>query len=256
MKLRKSLFVSFVLHLSVFLLLSFWVTRNQFSSGKPSLVTVEYVSGGFTEPIEENKGQPKKKSIPAKKAEKPVKKVSSQKNIAKTSDNKAKTDVSDRAKEIQKQREIEAAEELKKKMAEEAEKKKLGQELGKIEGDVDKALEDSEEETGGAKNKSGVAGGDPLSGVEWRVKPRKTLFFPNIESKIPPRYKTKGMSYALKAKISFDKNGLAVKVDIIQSSGDPAIDSIFFSELRKIRVEAIHENRIDEISKTFTISLK
>ncbi len=155
------------------------------------------------------------------------------------------------------------------------EKKSVNKELSQIAGDIDKALKESEGQGVSVSGKeNGVTGGtgagkagtggfgmpsggeDPLSGVNWSSKPRKTVFFPDIQSKIPDEYKIKGMSYSITAKIAFDRNGLAIRVDIVRSSGDPIIDRIFFTELKKIRIESIDENRIDEISKSFSINLK
>lgn len=97
---------------------------------------------------------------------------------------------------------------------------------------------------------------DPLNDAAWSTKPRKTLFFPDIQSKIPAEYQKKGMGYSVKVKIAFDMNGLAVRVDLLESSGDAVIDNLFLTELRKIRVEPSSTPGIDEISKTFTISVK
>jgi hypothetical protein len=134
------------------------------------------------------------------------------------------------------------------------------QELNQVSYNIDQILN----ETGDTKNKTGLGnnsegtmpGGDPLSGANWTSQPRKTLSYPDIQSKIPDKYKKKGLSYSLTAKIDFDRNGLAVFVDIINSSGDSGIDNILFTELHKIRVEPIQENIIVEITKVFTINLK
>lgn len=100
------------------------------------------------------------------------------------------------------------------------------------------------------------AGGDPLSDASWSAAPRKTIFFPDIESAIPAEYRQRGMSYEVRVRISFDKNGYATQVDLLQSSGDTTIDNLFLRELRKIRVEEISANRTDTVTKTFKISLR
>ncbi len=120
--------------------------------------------------------------------------------------------------------------------------------------DISKILD--EDGNNSSKNNSAVPDNDPLKGADWSAAPRKTLFFPDIASKIPEEYKKKGQNYIIKMRISFDKNGLAVKTEIIRTSGDPMIDSIFQTELRKIKVEAINRERVDEVVKTFTISVK
>jgi len=136
----------------------------------------------------------------------------------------------------------------------------INKQMKDVSDNVDQILnEDSTASTGNKGNGNGVDNfikGDPLSDAEWSAQPRKTVFFPDIQSKIPPQYKKKGMGYSITAKIAFDKNGLAIRADITKSSGDPNIDSVFFSELKKIRIESVSEDRIDEIVKTFTISLK
>lgn len=135
---------------------------------------------------------------------------------------------------------------------------RINRELDQVAGDVDKALNENTEGTGkeNAALRSGTGGNDPLGDAGWSLRPRKTVYFPNIQSKIPERYKKKGLSYSLTARIAFDKNGLAARVDIASSSGDPNIDNIFFTELKKVRVEPIAENRMDVITKRFSISLK
>jgi hypothetical protein len=140
-------------------------------------------------------------------------------------------------------------------VSKEAKEEKLKEELKQITGDIDKALDEVEKATPG-ESKKGISSGDPLSDATWSVKPRRTLFFPDIQSKIPDKYKKKGLSYSITVRIAFDKNGLATRVEIVSSSGDPKIDSIFNNELRKIRVESIPESRTDEITKTFKISLR
>lgn len=137
----------------------------------------------------------------------------------------------------------------------------MSRETGPSSAPASDALSDSIDEALAADNPEGtgvnpVTKGDPLGDAQWSDRPRKTLFFPDIESKIPTQYRKKGMGYSITARIRFDKNGLATQVDIISSSGEAAIDSLFYAELRKIRVEAVTSDRTDEITKTFTISVK
>ncbi len=153
------------------------------------------------------------------------------------------------------------------------ENSKINKELSAISGNIDKVLEEntvqSDQQAGYTAGSGTGQGGfgtgygsnpygsnDPLGGAKWSLKPRKTVFFPDIQSKIPDEYKKKGMSYSITARMVFDNNGLAIRVDIIRSSGDPDIDRIFFSELKKIRVEPVNDYKTDEITKTFSINLK
>jgi outer membrane biosynthesis protein TonB len=129
------------------------------------------------------------------------------------------------------------------------------QEINKLFGDIEKALEQGGSASSIGGNGSDLSG-DPLSDASWGSRPRKTTFFPDIQSKIPDQYKRKGLNYSITVRLTFDKNGLASMVEIITSSGDPAIDSIFNEELRKIRVEPIDVDRIDKVTKIFKISLK
>ena len=130
-------------------------------------------------------------------------------------------------------------------------------ELDDLSGDIDLALNDGRDkgkETGDPGEL--ISGGDPLSDAKWSSKPRKTLYYPDIQSKIPDSYRKKGLSYSLQAVIVFDKNGLAVKVDIIKSSGDHTIDALFEKELKKVRIEPVNESRLVEISKVFLVNVR
>ncbi len=129
-------------------------------------------------------------------------------------------------------------------------KRKIDREMKDIFG----ALEQGNPSSEGLKGIS--PSGDPLGDASWSSKPRKTTFFPDIQSKIPENYKKKGLSYSITVKLTFDKNGLASGAEIVSSSGDSEIDSIFATELRKVRVEPIDEDRNDVIIKVFKISLK
>jgi outer membrane biosynthesis protein TonB len=98
--------------------------------------------------------------------------------------------------------------------------------------------------------------GDPLSDATWQARPRKTLFFPDLESKIPEEFRRRGMGYSVKVRLAFNQQGLCTMVELIESSGQSRIDSIFLTELRKIRVEPTDEARVDVITATFTISVR
>lgn len=280
----KSLLISVGLHLFAFLIISFLLLIHPFPLSNQSVpvsidIEAESLSAGLgVTPIETaNKNAPaleKRVTSTIEKSAVPEKTIPKQdllKNFDKSKETIKETIAKDSEKDIHKELQetnprqdvLSSAEmPIDKEQKEEANKNKINKELNKISGDIDKALEDDSETAsssgkngnnkGGFNNKSG----DPLGDVNWSIKPRRTLFFPDIQTKIPEKYKKKGLGYSITSRIAFDKNGLAIKVDIITSSGDPNIDNIFSSELRKIRVEPINENRIDEITKTFPISLK
>lgn len=276
--LKNSITISFALHVLVILIfgLLYLQKPDKIESQQTELAMlteVDTLAQGITEPIAEMPAEKKVAPEPEKKPTKADKKAVDQKAAdQKAAKDKAASDreaalvkekeraaLAEEALKAAKAREEEAAakkrEEEERKAALAAQKEKEKKELNDLSGSIDKALDDEGDQ---AKQGGGgtVASNDPLSGAKWAVKPRKTVYFPDIQSKIPDKYKKKGLGFALTAKIVFDKNGLAVKVDIINSSGDPAIDSIFSTELRKVRVEPIQVNRLDEITKTFTISLK
>ncbi|URA10701.1 hypothetical protein [Thermospira aquatica] len=125
---------------------------------------------------------------------------------------------------------------------------------------IEKALQSTGKKATGTSTSSGSGqqgtGSDPLGDAAWKSRPRKTIFFPDIASKIREKVSNPLMGYTVTAKIVFDNQGLAIRVEIIRSSGDPLIDSIFLSELKKIRVESISEDRLDEITKTFKVSVR
>jgi hypothetical protein len=280
--LKNSLFISIAVHSFIFIVFSLVIMKNPFEiSTQPIMINIQSESDSLAAGVGEIINQPGRKSVPhlnervthsIEKTAVPEKTVPNaevlrsftrEKDTAKsllktTSKPNIKKELA-KEKNQKKEREInennKPAKTPEKDLAEEIEKEKVNQQLNQISGDIDKALD----EDGGQNGKEGNVGtahGDPLGDADWGVKPRKTVYFPDIQSKIPEKYKKKGMGYSITARIDFDKNGLATRVDIITSSGEPNIDSIFFSELRKIRVEAIEVNRTDEITKTFTISLK
>ncbi len=97
---------------------------------------------------------------------------------------------------------------------------------------------------------------DELADATWSGAPRKTISFPNIVASIPGEYKARGYGFSVTAKITFSQQGWVSSVELTQGSGDPRIDGIFRTELRKIRVEPIQVVRSDTITKTFKVSVK
>ncbi|MGL4677541.1 MAG: hypothetical protein ACRCWI_07745 [Brevinema sp.] len=97
---------------------------------------------------------------------------------------------------------------------------------------------------------------DFLADASWIGTPRKTLSFPNLTASIPQHYKTRGYGFAVTARLTFSSQGWVSSVELVQGSGDPRIDSIFRTELRKIRIEPSSKNSYDTITKTFKVSVK
>ncbi len=97
---------------------------------------------------------------------------------------------------------------------------------------------------------------DALADAQWSGTPRKTLSFPNLTAKIPQQYKSRGYGFSITAKITFSPQGWVSGVELLRASGDPRIDGIFRTELRKIRIEPSKKTTYDTITKTFTISVK
>lgn len=97
---------------------------------------------------------------------------------------------------------------------------------------------------------------DQLSDATWAGKPRKAIFFPDLSSSIPFHYQSKGYGFSVTAKITFNPQGWVSAVELLHSSGDSFIDSIFRTELRKIQIESSMNNLYETIVKTFTISVK
>lgn len=251
---RKSFLVSLGIHLSIFLIIGIAALFRPVTVTEiTTLVTVDTevtsVSPGEELPVSRKKETVSVKNREPAVKQRPVRQKNTQKLLASMKNGKntaADDDGLAKRKEQEAQRlsneQVLAA----------------NREMEKVSGDVDKALSENADSSA-ARNttvKSGSGGTDPLGDAGWSKRPRKTVYFPNIQSKIPARYKMKGMSYAITAKIAFDSNGLATRVEIVASSGDANIDNIFFSELKKVRVEPIPENRIDVITKRFSISLK
>lgn len=97
---------------------------------------------------------------------------------------------------------------------------------------------------------------DVLADAQWSGTPRKTISFPNLTAAIPQQYRSKGYGFSVTAKIIFNPQGWVSAVELIHPSGDPRIDSIFRTELRKIRIEASKKRNYDTITKTFNFSVK
>ncbi len=263
LSIQKSFLVSLSIHLFFIIFFSLLLITNRFQSkNEPVSISIESESESISKGLGDNIYEPIKKPAPQLKERKtkPVeknavtekiapKKENLKKELALNSKNDLQKDSSqnDNLNQIQNQ--------ISNNMAKEAENKKVKQEMDQIFGNIEQALKEGNSRTG-KDGKGTLSSGDPLSDATWSSKPRKTIYFPNIQSRIPDKYKKKGMSYSITMRLSFDKNGLATKAEIISSSGDPSIDSIFNTELRKIRVEPIEIDRVDEITKVFTISLK
>jgi len=272
--LRKGLLYSLMIHTALFFLAGLWIV-NQAVQVPPKIVTVEFsqdlssipevkkgtalISGGKPD-ISRQKEDVKASSVPEKTSDipqTPIRQKSSVQpepqppegdKIKKTSaDTQESNNISDVRTNIQQPSSNEIVKAY----------------LDKVSGNIDKALD-----SGGSPGTGGVNGGgsgkvknagiqgDPLGGAQWSSQPRKVVSFPDIKSKIPDEYKKKGLSYSLTARIAFDKNGLAVRVDIISSSGDPTIDDIYHNELRKILVEPTSDDVVVEVTQNFLIDLK
>lgn len=279
---QRSFLVSFIIHLFLFLIFSLLVVTNPFQSKfEPLTINIQSETLSLSTGLGEDVGKSAKKVSPhlSERRTKPVEKTSvlektvprkEMMNVSKANEKlkqnlKKVVSAENTVKELKRvenikhkvKREIipDIEKQINSEVSKEARGDKVKQELKQITGNIDKALEEIEQATP-EESKRGAPSGDPLSDANWSVKPRRTLFFPDIQSKIPEKYKKKGLSYSITVRITFDKNGLATRVEIVSSSGDPKIDSIFNNELRKIRVESISESRVDEIAKTFKISLK
>lgn len=98
---------------------------------------------------------------------------------------------------------------------------------------------------------------DPLSDAKWNGQPRKTIKFPDLASKIPDEYKMKGLSYKITVRLTITPEGTVKKVNILESSGEIELDSIFQIELQNIIVESVPAS-VGPVTvvKTFTIKVK
>lgn len=282
---RNSLYISIAIHFVLFLLLSLFFVKNPLRQIEtPTVVNIEFnesdlsanIGGVLPEPakantpaLPERKTESLKSTVVPEKTT-PIRKVkeapekSREKIIEKVE--KAKL-TSEKVKKLVKEKIEKETEDVSRKikeeeLKEEIKKKKLQEELDEREGkellqNIDKLLEDRESREGSAENTGRKSeGNDPLSGGKWSSKARQTIFFPDIQSKIPPELRKKGVGYSVTAKIKFDKNGLPIYVEIIKSSGNSVVDRIFNSELKKIRVEPVDKDVVDEVVHTFRIYVK
>ncbi len=285
--LNRSFLVSIFLHLFIVLLLSLTLPKNPFlNQQEPIVVNINTPTETMASGLEKVLDKPVSQDAPAltKRVVKPpekspiTEKIKPSREMIKPTDNReaikrdlqasAKTQNTEKIrqtiqksnlpKEKPKQSEYESADKALDDFFEK-EEKSPAQNQKEVE-DLSDTIDNILDNTGKTESKANVGGkpgfADPLNDAKWSSKPRKTLFFPDIQSKIPVEYRKKGMGYSVKVEIAFDMNGLAVRVDLLESSGDPVIDNLFLTELRKIRVESSPKAGIDEISKSFTISVK
>ena len=101
---------------------------------------------------------------------------------------------------------------------------------------------------------------DPeFSGNEWNGKPRKVLNWSkiktSIENELQVEFAGRGIGYAYRARIVFSPAGDAQTVVQLESSGESGVDSIFYRNLKQLRVEAVSSKRTDELEHTFTVSV-
>ncbi|MGA2141717.1 MAG: hypothetical protein ABSG94_04765 [Brevinematales bacterium] len=259
--LRKSFIISLSGHI-IFLIFLILVMSAQSQNEDKDLVTVnlEPIGESISKNLSDNMYEPSKKALP-KLTERKIK-AEEKKNIPEKTlpeNEKIKPVPGATGDElVRDERNAKTdSEKFKDNVSNSVSQEEKEQEIHKLFGDIEKALEQGQETSSSGGNPGlSTGGGDPLSDASWGSKPRKTTFFPDIQSRIPEKYKKKGLSYSVTVNLSFDRNGLATGVEIITSSGDPAIDSIFNEELRKIRVEPIDADRIDKVTKIFKISLK
>lgn len=279
--LRKTLILSLVFHILVVIIFSITIRKNPFDEIKPIIVEIESVADSMSQGLSEQLETAQHSQAPAH--NEPVLQESRTPTVPeKTLPARQKTestDVSKLKESLQQQKQDSVKNQLKEKVVaktgpridpqkqavntsdpqlkeildKEEFNKIVPESDGQMDEDISRILqEDGSQDATGAD----IPESDPLKGADWSAAPRKTLFFPDIASRIPEEYRKKGQNYIIKMRITFDKNGLAVKTEVIRTSGDPMIDSIFQTELRKIKVEAINRDRLDEVVKTFTISLK
>lgn len=278
---NRSLAVSAGIHILLLLILSFSLLSNPFEiKSEPVIVSIQSesdsIAAGIAEQIEQSGAQVKPelkervtkaddaRSLPEKavlppvqRSDQPLTREAVRENVKESTPAEAKQNVKkERVRPVNPDRM--RSEDLNRKLdssfEEEAKTDRERERVNDRSTDIDQALNDA-----GRPNVSSAQArntGDPMSEWAWSVKPRNAVFFPDIISKIPPEYKKKGMGYSITARITFDKNGVAVKAEIIRSSGEIEIDSVFYSELKKVRVEPISENRMDQATITIPISVK
>jgi len=265
MNFRNSLYISIAIHFLLFLILSIFFIKNPLQNVElPVVVNIEFetqnpsdTSGkSFTEPSPQTLPSTPKNEVKAREKQK-----ATERNVTTVK----KMQQEEEVKTLQpKKEEIEKAKEQVEKPSEEIKKENLKKEMTKeneeLLKNIDEAIQSKENKGGLAKEDiSGDVSGkgnDPLSGGRWSSRARRTIFFPDIQSRLPAELRKKGIGYSVTAKIRFDKNGLPVYVEIVKSSGNQIVDSIFNSELKKIRVEPVEQNVVDEVIHTFKIYVR
>ncbi len=277
---KNSLFISIFIHFLLFLVFSILFMKNPFQRVElPTVVNIEFNAETVGEGINENIKSPplqtrtpsleqrksvvtertvvKEKAILAKELVRKIKEISKEnvKELVPRKDvieKKVKENVNKQTEKIVKDvvRDEKVEDNVASKSLQNELEDRESEELLK---DIDAVISGT-----GEKGKESVSEvrGDPLSGGKWSSRVRKTIFFPDIQSKIPDELKKKGIGYSVTARIRFDRNGLAIVVEIIKSSGNSKIDQIFNTELKKIRVEPVDDNVIDEVVHTFKIRVK
>ncbi|MGC8769958.1 MAG: energy transducer TonB [Brevinematia bacterium] len=248
MDLKNSFYISLMIHLILFLLFSLFFLKNPFQKIEtPTVVNIQFdnqLSGSqMKDDVQGPVIEEKKKEEKVKEKVTPVKKEVK------------KNEVVEKIKEVK-----EKKEKLEKNISEKPKEKEVPQtgNKEKVKDEDDDLLKNIDEaiKTGSAKNNSAgeETRSDVLSGGKWSGKARRTIFFPDIQSRLPEELRKKGIGYAVTAKIKFDKNGLATYVEIIKSSGNSKVDQIFNTELKKIRVEPAETT--DEVIHTFRIQIR
>ncbi|MFN4216581.1 MAG: hypothetical protein ACK4HQ_04195 [Brevinematales bacterium] len=256
---RQSFFISLFLHLLLLLILSLFLTHSPFKEEPvPIVVTIEAPSATAegaqampAPPPQQEKATPRQETKPKttttskQEAEKVIQQAREKTKKTMTTSKPVKSATPFASEEVSASSPSSRPEETEDDI------------LAKS---IEKALQSTGKKSTGTAATSATGqqgtGTDPLGDANWKSRPRKTIFFPDIASKIKEKVANPLMGYTVTARIVFDSQGLAVRVDIVRSSGDPMIDSIFLSELKKVRVEAITEERLDEITKTFKISVR
>lgn len=248
MDLKSSFYISLAIHLFLFLLFSLFFLKNPFQKIEtPTVVNIQFdkqLSGSqIKDDVQGPVVEEKKKEEKLKEKVMPVKKEVK------------KNEVNEKIKEVK-----EKKEKLEKNITEETKEKEIPQTGNKenVKDKDDDLLKNIDEAIKTGSEKNNVSGketkSDLLSGGKWSGKARRTIFFPDIQSRLPEELRKKGIGYSVTAKIKFDKNGLATYVEIIKSSGNSKVDQIFNTELKKIRVEPAETT--DEVIHTFKIQIR
>ncbi len=276
--LKKTLIVSFIAHILIVLVLSLTIKNLPLNDiPEPMMVTIETGPDSMAYGINEAVSQPSSEQSPTL-----SERITASDNRSRTIPDTATPvrsgirEVADYSSDVRQQirnvptttsesdlhasqanseRIHEVAQNLDRFLEEDAHQQAQNNELNQVNQNIENVLNQTTATTSGG-HQGNPSGGDPLSDASWSSAPRKTLFFPDIESRIPAEYRQRGMGYSVRVRITFDRNGLATGVEMLESSGDPTIDNIFMVQLRKVRVEAINSDRTDVVTKTFKISLR